>query len=291
MLYFIITLFLFSMLEVASKPLMIFADPVILTFHRFSFGLLTLLIFAWKTKKINELRAVCVNDLKILMLLGIINTALGMPLLQIAVKYANAATAAVIFCSNPFFVFIFSVLLGNEKFSYRSFFGVLSGIAGVFLVMWHHGIIFSHGTLFALLASMLFAAYIVLNKKVVASVTPLAVNIIAFFFGQAALFIYLIISKKGIFLPDGFYSSLNNVLIMAFLGIAITGIGYITFINTIKRYSPLSASVIFLLKPALATIFALILLAERPGEYFYYGLFMVMFGSWLILSAKYYKKV
>ena len=78
---------------------------------------------------------------------------------------------------------------------------------------------------------------------------------------------------------------------MAFLGIAITGIGYITFINTIKRYSPLSASVIFLLKPALATIFALILLAERPGEYFYYGLFMVMFGSWLILSAKYYKKV
>ncbi len=289
MLNFSITLILFSLLEVSSKPLMFFLDPVILTFYRFLLGLLTMIVFAYHKNMLSDIKKISYSDFKILSFLGIINIALAMSSLQLAVKYSNAATAAVIFCSNPFFVFIFSILSGNEKFNFKCFSGVVLGIAGVAMVMSRHGFHISHGALFAVMASMLFAFYIIVNKKVSANCKPVIVNIVSFFAGLAVTAAYLLISAKGLLLPAEIFTSAKYIIILLFLGIAVSGFGYITFINTIKKYSPISASVIFLLKPALATIFSLLFLGEKLGVLFYYGLFLIMAGSWLILSSKYYK--
>ena len=289
MLNFSITLILFSLLEVSSKPLMFFLDPVILTFYRFLLGLLTMIAFAYHKNILSDLKKISYSDFKILSVLGIINIALAMSSLQLAVKYSNAATAAVIFCSNPFFVFIFSILSKSEKFNLKCFSGVVLGIAGVVLVMSRHGFHISHGALFAVMASMLFAFYIIVNKKVSANCRPVIVNIVSFFAGLAVTAAYLLISAKGLYLPSEIFTSYKYIMILLFLGIAVSGFGYITFINTIKKYTPISASVIFLLKPALATIFSLVFLGEKLGALFYYGLFLIMSGSWLILSSKYYK--
>ncbi|HOT74701.1 MAG TPA: DMT family transporter, partial [Candidatus Wallbacteria bacterium] len=145
---------------------MFFLDPVILTFYRFLLGLLTMIVFAYHKNMLSDIKKISYSDFKILSFLGIINIALAMSSLQLAVKYSNAATAAVIFCSNPFFVFIFSILSGNEKFNFKCFSGVVLGIAGVAMVMSRHGFHISHGALFAVMASMLFAFYIIVNKKV-----------------------------------------------------------------------------------------------------------------------------
>lgn len=270
---------------------MFFVDAVVLTFYRFALGLVTLIVFAYYKNILGEIKKIAPAELRTLALLGIINTALAMSLLQLAVKYSNAATAAVIFCSNPFFVFIFSIMSGEEKFNMKCFAGILAGIGGVVLVMSRHGFHIGAGALFAVLASMMFAVYLIANKKAAARCKPVNVNIVSFFAGLVVTAAYLLVSGRGLLLPHGFFSEPANIFILLFLGIAVSGAGYITFINTIKRYSPISASVIFLLKPALATIFAVALIGEKPDAMFYYGLLLVMMGSWLILSSKYYKTV
>lgn len=289
MLNFSITLILFSLLEVSSKPLMFFTDAVALTFYRFFLGLLTLLAFARHKKILGGIKKIPAGDLWLMAFLGILNTGLAMSFLQLAVKYSNAATAAVIFCSNPFFVFIFSIISGAEKFNLRCFGGVVTGIGGVALVMARHGFHVGAGALFAVLASMMFAVYIIMNKNAAGKCDPVNLNIVSFFAGLVFTAAYIGFSGRSFVPPPALYGSAGNISIMLFLGVAVSGFGYITFINTIKKYSPISASVIFLLKPALATLFAIALLGERPDWMFYCGLFMVMIGSWLILSSKYHR--
>lgn len=289
MLNFSITLILFSLLEVSSKNLMNFVDAVTLTFYRFALGLVTIIVYAYYKKILGDIKKINYQDFKLLAMLGVINITLAMSLLQLAVKYSHAATAAVIFCSNPFFVFLFSILSGEERFNMRCFAGVIAGICGVALVMARHGLHISAGAMFALLSSMIFAVYIIVNKKAAAAHKPVIINIVSFFSGLLVMAAYLIFSGRGLFLPPVFFSKTENIAILFFLGIAVSGVGYITFINTIKKYSPISASVIFLLKPALATLFAVLFIGEKLDSLFYYGLFLVMSGSWLILSSKYYK--
>ncbi len=286
---FSIALILFSLLEVSSKNLMNLIDAVTLTFYRFALGLVTIIVYAYYKKILGDLRKISYPDFKLMAMLGIINITLAMSLLQLAVKYSHAATAAVIFCSNPFFVFLFSILSGGERFNMRCFAGVIAGIGGVALVMARHGLHISAGAVFALLSSMIFAVYIIVNKKAAAEHKPVVINIVSFFSGLVVMAAYLIISGRGIMLPPAFFTSAENAAVLLFLGIAVSGAGYIAFINTIKRYSPISASVIFLLKPALATLFAVFFIGEKLDAFFYCGLFLVMSGSWLILSSKYYK--
>ncbi len=288
---FSITLILFSLLEVSSKNLMNYIDAITLTFLRFALGFVTLVFYAYYKNILNEIKKIKYYDLKLLAALGVLNITFAMSLLQLAVKYSHAATAAVIFCSNPFFVFLFSILSKSEKFDIRRFIGVITGIGGVAFVMARHGLHISPGAVFAVLSSMMFAFYIILNKKAAAGHKPVIVNIISFLAGLIVMTVYLLISGRGLTPPPHFYNNTSNIMVLIFLGVAVSGVGYITFIETIKKYSPVSASVIFLLKPALATIFAVLFIGERLDILFYIGLFLVMSGSWLILSSQYYKTV
>ena len=286
MVYFFITLILFSSLEVVSKPLMQFIDPFSLTFFRFIMGFIILTCFMFIKKRGNEISRIDRKTMSFLALLGFLNVFFSMSMLQLAVKNSNAATAAVIFCSNPLFVFFISVIIKKEKFSYKKVFGFLLGISGILLVMSSKGFKMEMGAIYAMLASISFAGYTIINKKTVKSVQPLIVNVVSFFWGLTASALYLIFSGKGISFPITILDSSANILRFLFLGVFISAIGYITFIDTIKKLSPVSASVIFLLKPAVATLFALIFLNESLNKNFYTGLFLTILGSLFVLKRK-----
>jgi len=286
LLYFIATLLIFGSMEVVSKPLMGVVDPFTLTLWRFVLGLIFLLLVPGTFKRFKEIRALSLKSYYSLALLGFLNVFFSMSMLQLAVKYSSAATAATIFCSNPIFVFLLALSVGSEKFSKRKAIGLVLGVVGIFLIMNEKGIIYKSGMLFAVLGALSFSVYTVLSKKVVAGITPVTVNIVSFGFGIMINVLFIGLTGREFMPSTGILSSTTHLLAILYLGIVVSGLGYVTFFNTIKKYTAVSASLIFMLKPVAAIILAFLFLKEDFPEIFFFGFILITGGSFLIISSK-----
>lgn len=264
-------------MEVASKPLMGSVDPLVLTLWRFVCGIIVLgSLLAVKRKKVR----LGSSSVFALAAMGILNTFMSMSLLQLAVKNTSAARAATIFCSNPVFVVIFASLLGWEKLTRKRILGLVLGVSGLVIVTGTYTLSMDMGTVYALLASVTFALYILVSRKASLKADPVTVNVVSFGFGIAALAAYLLITGADLS-PAPLFSELPSFL---FLGIGVSGIGYITFIRTIRKYGAGNASTIFLLKPVVATVLAILLLGETITRQFGAGLVLTGLGSYLIME-------
>ncbi len=275
LLSFIVTLLLFASMEVVSKPLMGSVDPLVLTLWRFICGILVLgCLLAFQRKKVRLGH----SSVIMLAVMGILNTFLSMSLLQLAVKNTSAARAATVFCSNPVFVVLFASLLKWETLTRKRVLGLLLGVAGLIIVTGMHTLTIDTGTIYALLASISFALYILVSRKASLKIDPVTVNVVSFGFGIAALAVYLLI--KGVDVsPAPLFKELPSFLL---LGIGVSGLGYITFIRTIRRIGAGNASTIFLLKPAVATVLAILILGETITFQFGTGLVLTGLGSYLV---------
>ena len=276
---FIITLLLFASMEVASKPLMGSINPLVLTFWRFVCGITVLgIVMLVRRKKVK----LSLKSISVLAMMGILNTFISMSLLQLAVKNTEASRAATIFGSNPVFVVLIAAVIGWERFTKKKGMGLLLGIAGLVLVTGMHTFKIDAGTGYALLASITFSLYILLGRKASLSADPITVNVVSFAFGIVALFIWLV--AKGIPMsPAALQKELPSFL---YLGIGVSGLGYVTFISAIRKLGAGNASTIFLLKPAVATVLAILFLHEAVTMNFVIGLLLAGAGSYLLLARK-----
>ena len=71
----------------------------------------------------------------------------------------------------------------------------------------------------------------------------------------------------------------GNLLIVLYLGIVVTGLGYVFYFLAMDETSASTASVVFLIKPALAPVFALIILAESIPVNTLLGIGCILMGS------------
>lgn len=266
-------------MEVASKPLMGSIDPLVLTFWRFLSGIAVLCAYiAIRGKRPN----LSPGQVGVLAIMGILNTFLSMSLLQMAVKHTTASRAAAVFCANPVFVVLIAAALGWEKLTRRKTLGLFLGISGLFLLTGLHKMKIDSGTVYALLASIAFAVYIILGRKAALKSDAVWVNIVSFAFGIAALAAWLGI--KGVSIsPKPLMAELPLFL---FLGIGVSGLGYVTFISAIKKLGAGKASSIFLLKPAVATLFAVLITGETVSFLFISGLLIAGAGGYLIVEKR-----
>ena len=266
-------------MEVLSKPLMGTVDPLVLTLWRFILGIVVLAaVMAVRGRKPSLSR----KSIALLALMGLLNTFLSMSLLQMAVKHTSAARAATIFCSNPVMVVLFASILRWEKLTGRRIVGLLLGLSGLILVTGAHTMSVDKGTVYALLASLTFAIYILIGRKASLGTDPVTVNVVSFAFGIAGLFLWLLIRGVDVD-PQPLFSHLPSFLI---LGAGVSGLGYITFITTIRKLGAGNASTVFLLKPAVATVLAVLLISESVSCQFLAGLILSGAGSWLVASTK-----
>jgi drug/metabolite transporter (DMT)-like permease len=278
-LFFVITLLLFSSIEVASKPLMGHVDPFMLTFVRFALGGLVLLAALVGTGRHKRLAGLPAKMWLAMAALGLLNGFFSMSMLQLAVYHGNASTAAALFCSNPIFVFGIATMLGLQRFSWIRLAGVLFGVGGVLVIFQDSVLKVTVGGVHALLAAVGFATYTVFNKRLVARVGALALNAVSFAAGITGLGFYVLLSGRTLMLPNSNIDPWQLVVTVAYLGIMVTGLGYVTFMRTVHRFTPTAASVIFLLKPAVASLYAWWFLDEVLNFWFLVGTALIMLGS------------
>lgn len=275
---FLTTLLAWGSMEVVSKPLMEHFDPFGLTLARFAAGLTVLLGTSAAAGRARELRSIGARSAASLLFLGFLNTFLAMSLLQLAVRDSSASGAATLMCSNPIMVLLHSVLTRRERPSLLRLSAFAAGVAGVLLVWRSEGGSGGAGTALALAAAAVFAVYTLAGKTLAARVSPLSANIVSFAGGTASLAAFMALDGRRVF-DAGWTPSAADIVSLLWLGLVVSGAGYLAFFGMLKCGPASSASLVFFAKPAVATLLSMALLDETAGPGFLPGMVLVTAGS------------
>jgi len=276
--YVFITAFLFGTMEVSLKIAGSTMDPFQLTFIRFFIGALVLMPFAFKELKTRNVK-LSAKDLVYLFFVGICAIPVSMLLFQIGILYSNASTAAVIFCINPLFIIIFAHFIGGEKFNSKKAVVLLFGVCGLFFMIRPWDIQEGNtvtGVILMLLAALTFGLYTVLGKIATRKMGLFPQTSISFLMGSLVLLVIIIIMDRPVL-----QGVADNILIVLYISIFVTGIGYYCYFMAIKYSDAATGSMAFFLKTVIAPIVAAIVLGDTIIWNTYIGIALIMIASYL----------
>lgn len=277
--YFVIlTALLFSTMEVACKVAGNNLDPFQLTFLRFVIGGLILLPFGIAEMKKKGIK-LDGKDLLKLLGVGTIGIPISMVLFQIGIMNNNASSASVMFSINPLFTMVCAHLLTTEKVTKHRLVALMVGIVGLVFIIrpWdvqEGNTVF--GAAMLLLAAITFGFYTVTGKMVSQKIGPVAQASISFLLGSVVLLVVILIMGRPVL--DGVA---DNIPIVLYTGIFVTGLGYYSYFTSIKLSDATTGSFAFFLKPALAPIIAVIVLKETILWNTFVGIGFILIASYM----------
>lgn len=283
-LYIMISALLFSTMEVALKIAGSDLDAFQLTFLRFIIGGLFLLPFAWvRIKKKNIV--IRRNDYLYMLLLGIICIPFSMVFFQLGVENSNASTAAVIFCINPMFTIFFAHFVTEEKLSRNKIISIAIGIVGIVFMVgpWNIQVGDSFlGASYSILAAVLFGLYSALGRRSVHRLGGLPQTAISFLLGSVAMVPLMFLLNKPIISGIAW----ENLPVLFYVGIMVTGLGYLCYFMAMEYGDAATASIVFFIKPGLAPIIAVLILREVINLNGFLGIILVFAGSYINLREQ-----
>lgn len=281
--FVILTALLFSTMEVACKVAGNDLDPFQLTFLRFLIGGLILLPFGIAEMKKKDIR---LKGKDIIRLLGVgtIGIPISMVLFQIGIMNCNASSVSVMFSINPLFTMVCAHLLTSEKATKDRMYALAIGIIGLLFIirpwdMQEGNNAFGVGCI--IIAAITFGIYTVTGKMVSQKIGSVAQASISFILGAAVLLIVIIIMGKPVL--DGVS---DNIPIILYTGIFITGLGYYSYFTSIKLSDAMTGSFAFFLKPALAPVIAVIVLGETILWNTLVGIGIILIASYINIRAQ-----
>lgn len=284
--------FLFATMEVALKVGGSGFDPLQLTFLRFFIGGLVLLPFGIKEyiEKQNAFRTqghsgryMSVSDWIWLLLTGIVCIPVSMVLFQIGVMRCNAATAAALMCLNPICTMALAHVFTSEKMDRRKLPAVIIGIAACILLMRPWNIQegnTSSGLILMLGAVLTFSAYTLMGKRTLAKIGTFTQTSISFILGSIVLMIIILMTGRPVL-----QGAAQHPLLIAYVGAAITGIGYLLYFLAIRFSDAATGSIVFFIKPGIAPFLAVLVLHETIMWNTAAGILLLFCASFIIIRA------
>jgi len=277
-LYCLLTICIWSSLELSGKLLGTEISPFAITAWRFIIGGAVIAPFAVR-QMVHNKHSLDKSSLLSFGALGFLNVVVSMLLLQLAIYFGKASLTAMIVSMNPLFVSVFAIFILRERLSGIQILSLVVGIAGLGLIICAERDLGSGlylnlplGILFAILASITFALYTVLTKRLVARHGNLITNSMSFLIGGILLaLINHVIGKSMLFEPN-----LRSILLIVYLGLVVTGLAYVLYFEGMKQLTASRASIYFFLKPAIASILAYLVLQEKLGALQIAGMMLIM---------------
>lgn len=272
--YLFFTILFFSTYEVAGKKISGIVNPFQVNFIRFSIGGIILMLILYIKKDIKISRKHFLNTI----LLGFVNVVLSMNLIQLSLaqKNASAALVAVIFSSNPVFVSLFSSMIDKEKITFGRILAITISMTGIITAFSDKLLNVSAdiaSPLLALLSAVLYGMYTVLAKNTSSQIGSIKMNAYSFLAGSAML------------IPVFVYSGYNPLHIqksavpyMIYLGVFVTGLAYVLYFMGLQRLGAGKGSMVFFVKPVLASIIAALALREEISWRIIAGGLMILCG-------------
>jgi DME family drug/metabolite transporter len=136
------------------------------------------------------------------------------------------------------------------------------------------------GIVFCLLAGLSYAAYALINKRLVSSADPSLVTAVVF---SAST---LIAVPMAMVFAQGFELASSSWAVFTYLGVVTTGVTYLLFSHGLRHISGATGVTLALAEPMTAFLLALVVVGERPGVGAFCGLAMVLAGLALVIRAE-----
>ncbi len=268
-----ITVLIFSTLEVVSSTIKDQINPLQLTFLRFLIGGAVLLPLVIKKRE-----RIQPKDLLFFLGLGILNIFISMGSLQLAISMGKASTAAILISSNPIFVLLFSSFMLKEKVSRDRIACMVLGIVGITLIIYKGNVGGDTAVSLGLgiVASLTFGLYTVLGKLKSESLSSITLICLSSILGSMMYVPVLLWNGIPLFhIPQG------TLLKVLYLGVFLSGIAYITYIEGLKILTASKGAMVFFLKPVIASILAVLFLNEKLNLKTAAGMLIVLLGIFI----------
>jgi drug/metabolite transporter (DMT)-like permease len=192
------------------------------------------------------------------------NVFAWMGLSTVAMKFVTVGEGALIIYTMPIWTMLFAWPLLHLRPTLRDVTALLLGIAGVVLLLGANGYAFDFGRTIGIVLSfscaMLFALGNVLNRKAL-PMPPFSV--VAWQVGLGCLAMLIL----GMLFERPNYTAISPIGLACFVYMTLVpmGVCYLTWFETLRHLSPVSASTGMLLVPVLAIIAAAPILGEPLG--------------------------
>ena len=200
-----------------------------------------------------------------------------------SLQYTSVASASTIVSTEVIWVSIGFFLFLKGKLSLKAVAAIGVALAGSALVAFADsgsGGTHLQGDLYALLAAMAVAVYMLIGRTLRANVSNSVYTFIVYSACAAGLLIMSVVQQQGLF-----DYGINGILIGLALAVFSTILGHSVFSWCLKYFSPSFVSASKLCEPVVAAILAGILFDEIPGA-------VQLVGCVLILgSVLYYSKL
>ncbi len=284
--YIILTAFLFGTMEVALKIAGGGMDAFQLTFLRFAMGGILLLPFALVELKKSGIH-LNIRDILWLLVTGIMGIPVSMVLFQIGVMHSNASTASVIICINPLFTMVIAHFFMGEFMNRMKVVSMVIALVGIFFMIRPWDMQAGNtprGAIEMLLSAITFSIYTVMGKRSTQKTGTLVQTAFSFLMGSAVLLVMILGMGRPVMA-----GVTDHIWLVLYIGIFVTGVGYWSYFQAIKKSDASTGSIAFLIKPAIAPVMAVLILHEIMLWNTVLGIILVLSGS--ILNLRENKRV
>jgi len=269
---------LWSYAFVAGKIGVTHCPPLILLAARFS---LAGILILGATLIRGEAWSLSWRDAAIFAVLGIANNALYLGLGYTGLQSVSAGLGGLIVSANPVFTAALAALLLGEGMTWRKASGLLLGIAGVTLIVWHRlsvGTDSLHGIVFTLASLASIVAGTILFKLLAPKGSLWIGN------GVQNLVAGLVLTPVALTFADVDAIDITPGLIGAFAFLVLGGsiLAYWLWFHLLKVCGATAASAYHFLMPPLGMLFAYLVLGEHVEARDLLGIIPVALGIYLV---------
>ena len=268
---------LFSTVEVSTKIIGKNALPFQMVFIRFFITGIVLLAFTLPSF-LKSGMGLKVSDFGWFALNGAVGIAVSLSLFHLAILvFEKAASCAVVFSANPIFVIILARFVNDEPWTASKWTALAFGAAGVALFAWESGA-FSVQSLVALgimtLSAVFFALSICISRRLISRYGVFVLMGFSSMFGSLMILPFAVASaaRHGV---GGLAESWLPVLYVTLAG---TTLAYGLYYYGLRHCTAFQASMMFFLKPVLASVFAAIILREHINAFMVGGSLLIISG-------------
>lgn len=269
-------------LAVFGKIGLTVVPPFTFTFFRFFIGVIFLLPFIKKIKRLTPKKIFELGSISIL-------SSANIFLFSFGIKLTGAAISQVIYSFNPVIVCILSVIFLRRKSSLSQNIGIILGLFGLFFLIFHQTNIrelfqgSSLGNMLIAMGAFSFSIYLIYSKKLQNHYSPQTLT--AAFIGTTLIVSSVIAPFE---LRQGMqwisHIQLITVVSLLYVGIFGTGIHYFLYQYTVKHGGPVTASIIQYTMPPSTLIWAMVLLREKISVEFVFGTMLAYIDAWFVLK-------
>jgi RarD protein len=247
-----------------------------INFYRMLFGFIFILLYLSWSGRINELKLK--KKKGYLLLLGLLEAG-AIFAYFFAVRYTTVSMAVLLLYTAPVYVTLLSPLLLKEKITRRSLLALGLSITGAIMVIQPFtsgdGLNFT-GIAMGLISGILYAIMILTSRYLKDYYKGTAQTAWSIIMNMAIFSVFITAAPSA--------TVIENLPLLVLFGLLPTAIGSMLYFNGISLIGAQSASIIALIEPASAVLFAFIFLGEPVSPGTFVGGAFILLGAFIVIK-------